>query len=210
MGRRREGDRVTESQRQQARAGQGHRQGGRRRDRETDRRQEGGTDWEREGDSEKERERWNFVKGEEIERNGQRGKYLKKKKKTSRKHYFKKKKVQNLFVDLIVKDISRYCYEVHIVFISPFPPVCGTFVLHPQLRPLPHWSPRQRPALQPGGGNFHQHQPIRAGEHGSTGEGTVSHGESPEGSEFMSLQIGVSMCLSVALHEVLAPLRVIR
>lgn len=72
------------------------------------------------------------------------------------------------------------------VLISAFLPECGALVLHPQLRPLPDRSPRQRAALQPGGGDFHQHQPIRAGEHGSTGKGAVPNGERPE---FMSLKI---------------------
>lgn len=65
----------------------------------------------------------------------------------------------------------------YFLFALTFSSVCRTGLLHSEFWALLNKSPRQRAALQPRGGNLHQHHSVWTGQPGAAGQGPVQDGE---------------------------------
>lgn len=66
----------------------------------------------------------------------------------------------------------------YFLFALTFSSVCRTGLLHSEFWALLNKSPRQRAALQPRGGDLHQHHSVWTGQPGAAGQGPVQDGES--------------------------------
>lgn len=95
-------------------------------------------------------------------------------------HFLKKIKVQIPSAQLKMihrkPDFEKFP-NVYFLFALTFSSVCRTGLLHSEFWALLNKSPWQRAALQPRGGNLHQHHSVWTGQPGAAGQGPVQDGE---------------------------------